>query len=213
MLMMLHIFNIPVFNTHTHIYGYVGGSVYKHTHYSGPNIFSSQTIFRNPKEVKPYSVSSPERCNLPASAIRASSDSLVVVDMEAPAAHIAQHKWQPNTPDGQGTPFLFQHAKAAASTSGGTFMRIFKGPSGSSGSEDRHYPQALAYPAQGIRSSSIVSITYDNEVITGNFLLQILLYIVLFVNRIDVLPPRNISNGFEGCQKSISGAYNLFKLL
>ncbi|KAI3741242.1 hypothetical protein L1987_58913 [Smallanthus sonchifolius] len=131
------------------------------------DVLHMQTIFRNPKEVKPYSVSFPERCNLPASAIRASSDSLVVVDMEAPAAHIAQHKWQPNTPDGQGTPFLFQHAKAAASTSGGTFMRMFKGTSGSSGSEDWHYPQALAYPAPGIRSTSIVSITYDNEIITG----------------------------------------------
>ncbi|KAI7742038.1 hypothetical protein M8C21_030044, partial [Ambrosia artemisiifolia] len=131
------------------------------------DVLHMQTIFRNPKEVKPYSVSSPERCNLPASAIRASSDSLVVVDMEAPAAHIAQHKWQPNTPDGQGTPFLFQRAKATASPSGGSFMRMFKGASVSSGSEDWHYPQALAYPAPGIRSSSIVSITYDNEVITG----------------------------------------------
>ncbi|KAD3069191.1 hypothetical protein E3N88_37071 [Mikania micrantha] len=131
------------------------------------DVLHMQTIFRNPKEVKPYSVESPERCNLPASAIRASSDSLVVVDMEAPAAHIAQHKWQPNTPDGKGTPFLFQHAKAIASTSSGTFMRMFKGPSGSSGSEDCHYPQALAYPAPGLWSSSIVSITYDNEIITG----------------------------------------------
>ncbi|KAJ0797682.1 putative transcription factor WD40-like family [Helianthus annuus] len=131
------------------------------------DVLHMQTIFRNPKEVKQYSVSSPERCNLPASAIRASSDSLVVVDMEAPAAHIAQHKWQPNTPDGQGTPFLFQHAKATASTSGGSFMRMFKGASGSSGSEDWRYPQALAYPAPGIRSSSIVAITYENEIITG----------------------------------------------
>lgn len=130
------------------------------------DVLHMQTIFRNPKEVKPYGVSSPERCNLPASAIRASSDSLVIVDMEAPAAHIAQHKWQPNTPDGQGTPFLFQQAKATASSSGGSFMRMFKGPSGS-GSEECQYPQALAYPAQGLRSSSIVSITYDNEIITG----------------------------------------------
>lgn len=130
------------------------------------DVLHMQTIFRNPKEVKAYSVSSPERCNLPASAIRASSDSLVIVDMDAPAAHIAQHRWQPNTPDGQGTPFLFQHAKANASSSGGSFMRMFKGPSGS-GSEEWQYPQALAYAAPGLRSSSVVSITCDNEIITG----------------------------------------------
>lgn len=86
--------------------------------------------------------------------------------MDAPAAHIAQHKWQPNTPDGQGTPFLFQHAKATTTSSGGSFMRMFKGPSVSS-SEEWQYPQALAYPAPGLRNSSIVSITYDNEIITG----------------------------------------------
>ncbi|PWA45076.1 BEACH domain-containing protein [Artemisia annua] len=130
------------------------------------DVLHMQTIFRNPKEVKPYNVSSPERCNLPASAIRASSDSLVIVDMDAPAAHIAQHKWQPNTPDGQGTPFLFQHAKATTTSSGGSFMRMFKGPSVST-SEEWQYPQALAYPAPGLRNSSIVSITYDNEIITG----------------------------------------------
>ncbi|KAI3495022.1 hypothetical protein L1887_37129 [Cichorium endivia] len=130
------------------------------------DVLHMQTIFRNPKEVKAYNVSSPERCNLPASGIRASSDSLVVVDMDAPAAHIAQHRWQPNTPDGQGTPFLFQHAKATASSTGGSFMRMFKGPS-VSGSEEWQYPQALAYAAPGLRSSSIVCITYDNEIITG----------------------------------------------
>ncbi|KAL7592537.1 hypothetical protein Lser_V15G31721 [Lactuca serriola] len=131
-----------------------------------PDVLQMQTIFRNPEEVKPYNVSSPERCNLPASAIRAFSDSLVIVDTDAPAAHIAQHRWQPNTPDGQGTPFLFQHAKATASSSGGSFMRMFKGPS-VSGSEEWLYPQALAYAAPGLRSSSIVCITHDNEIITG----------------------------------------------
>ncbi|XP_071717887.1 BEACH domain-containing protein C2-like [Rutidosis leptorrhynchoides] len=132
-------------------------------------VLHMQTIFRNPKEVKAYPVSFPERCNLPASAIRASSDSLVIVDNEAPAAHIAQHKWQPNTPDGQGTPFLFQHAKVTASSTSGSFMRMFKGQSSSgSGPPEWQYPQALAYPAPGLRSSSsIVSITYNNEIITG----------------------------------------------
>lgn len=90
----------------------------------------------------------------------------MIVDTDAPAAHIAQHKWQPNTPDGQGAPFLFQPAKATASSSGGSFMRMFKGQAGS-GSEEWQYPQAPAYPAPGLTSSSIVSITYDNEIITG----------------------------------------------
>ncbi|KAK4411314.1 BEACH domain-containing protein C2 [Sesamum angolense] len=99
------------------------------------------TIFRNPREVKPYMVPYPERCNLPAAAIRASSDSLIIVDINAPAAHVAQHKWQPNTPDGQGTPFLFQHGKPGAGAAGATFMRMFKGPT-ATGSEEWHFPQA-----------------------------------------------------------------------
>ncbi|CAK9169217.1 unnamed protein product [Ilex paraguariensis] len=131
-----------------------------------PSGTPSMTIFRNPKEVKPYIVPSPERCNLPAAAIHASSDFLIIVDINAPAAHIAQHKWQPNTPDGQGMPFLFQHGKASAGSTGGTFMRMFKGPTGS-GSEDWHFPQALAFPTSGIRSSDVVSITCDKEIITG----------------------------------------------
>lgn len=86
--------------------------------------------------------------------------------MHAPAAHVAQHKWQPNTPDGQGMPFLFQHGKAAASSTGGAFMRMFKVPAGT-GSEDWLFPQALAFATSGIRSSAIVSITCDKEIITG----------------------------------------------
>lgn len=103
---------------------------------------------------------------MPAAAIHASSDTVVVVDTNAPAAHIAQHSWQPNTPDGQGMPFLFQHAKASASAPGGTFMRMFKVPAGSGGDEWQ-FPQALAFPASGIRSSAVVSITHDEEIITG----------------------------------------------
>ncbi|KAF7825980.1 BEACH domain-containing protein C2 isoform X1 [Senna tora] len=128
------------------------------------DVLHLQTIFRNPKEVKPYAVPAPERCNVPASAIHASSDMVVIVDMNAPAAHVAQHKWQPNTPDGQGTPFLFQHGKATGSA-GGALMRMFKGPAGSD--EDWHFPQALAFAVSGIRSSAIVSITCDREIITG----------------------------------------------
>ncbi|KAL8128509.1 hypothetical protein V2J09_017664 [Rumex salicifolius] len=125
-----------------------------------------QTVFRNPKELRSYMVSMPERCNLPASAIRASSDAVVIVDVLAPAAHIAQHKWQPNTPDGHGAPFLFQHGKPVANSTGGTFMRMFKGPTASV-IDDWQFPQALAFATSGIRSSSIVAITRDNEIITG----------------------------------------------
>ncbi|KAJ1414849.1 WD40/YVTN repeat-like-containing domain superfamily [Sesbania bispinosa] len=124
-----------------------------------------QTIFHNPKEVKPYAVPSPERCNLPAAAIHASSDMVVVVDMNAPAAHVAQHKWQPNTPDGHGTPFLFQHRKPTSGAAGGTLMRMFKAPATSG--EEWQFPQAVAFAVSGIRSQAIVSITCDKEIITG----------------------------------------------
>nr|KYP64267.1 Neurobeachin-like protein 2 [Cajanus cajan] len=137
-----------------------------------------QTIFRNPKEVKPYAVPFPERCNLPAAAIHASSDTVVVVDMNAPAAHVAQHKWQPNTPDGQGTPFLFQHRKATLASAGGSLIRMFKAPA-ASGAEWQ-FPQAVAFAVSGIRSQAIVSITCNKEVITGilielldNFLMKL----------------------------------------
>ncbi|KAF8091664.1 hypothetical protein N665_0439s0028 [Sinapis alba] len=116
-----------------------------------------QTIFRNPKEIKPYPVTAPEHCNLPAAAIKASSDNVVVVDMNVPAAHIAHHKWQPNTSDGQSTPFIFHHAKEAST--GVTLIRMFKG--------DSEYPQAQAFGSSGIRSSSVTAITSDGEIITG----------------------------------------------
>ncbi|CAL5381631.1 unnamed protein product [Camellia sinensis] len=131
------------------------------------DVLHLQTIFRNPKEVQPYVVPSSERCNLPAAAIHASQDSVIIVDMNAPAAHVAQHKWQPNTPDGHGLPFLFQHGKASAGSAGGAFMRMFKGPPTGSGSEEWHFPQALAFAASGIRSSAVVAITSDKEIITG----------------------------------------------
>ena len=85
--------------------------------------------------------------------------------MNAPAAHVAQHKWQPNTPDGQGTPFLFQHGKTTSGSGGGTFMRMFKAPAVSA--EEWQFPQAVAFPVSGIRSQAIVSITCDKEIITG----------------------------------------------
>ncbi|KAG9445126.1 hypothetical protein H6P81_016466 [Aristolochia fimbriata] len=129
-------------------------------------ILHMQTIFRNPKEIRPYVVPSSERCNVPAAAIFASPDSVVVVDENAPAAHVALHKWQPNTPDGHGTPFLFQHGKVVSSSAGGALMRMFKGPTGSGG-EDWHFPRALAFVASGIRSSVVVAVTCDKEIITG----------------------------------------------
>ncbi|KAK7256659.1 hypothetical protein RIF29_30113 [Crotalaria pallida] len=128
-------------------------------------VLHMQTIFRNPKEVKPYAVPFSERSNLPAAAIHASSDMVVVVDMNAPAAHVAQHKWQPNTPDGKGSPFLFQHGKVSSGSSGGTLMRMFKVPVASG--EEWQFPQAVAFSASGIRSQAIVSITCDKEIITG----------------------------------------------
>lgn len=86
--------------------------------------------------------------------------------MNAPAAHIAQHKWQPNTPDGQGMPFLFQHGKAGTNNPTATFMGMFK-KSPSYGFDDRHFPQARAFATSGIRSTAVVAITCDREVITG----------------------------------------------
>ncbi|XP_078427501.1 WD-40 repeat family protein / beige-like protein [Wolffia australiana] len=124
-----------------------------------------QTIFRNPREIKPYTVPNSERCNLPATAILASQDSLVVVDVNAPAAHVAVHKWQPNMPDGHGLPFLFQHGKPIGGSSNGAFMRMFKGTS--SNPEEWQFPRAFAFPASGITSSAIVAITWDKEIITG----------------------------------------------
>ncbi|CAN8284494.1 unnamed protein product [Cochlearia groenlandica] len=130
------------------------------------DVLHMQTIFRNPKEIKPYGVQAPERCNLPASAIQASLDSVVIVDMNVPAARVAHHKWQPNTPDGQGTPFLFHHGKATTTSASGSLMRMFKGPA-SSGTGDWQFPQAQAFASSGIRSSSVVAITSDGEIITG----------------------------------------------
>ncbi|CAL9245584.1 unnamed protein product [Arabidopsis halleri] len=121
------------------------------------DVLHMQTIFRNPKAIKPYPIPAPEHCNLPAAAIKASSDTVVIVDMNVPAAHVAQHKWQPKTPDGQNTPFIFHHGKP--SSTGGTLIRMFK--------TDWEYPQAQAFASSGIRSSSVTAITNDGEIITG----------------------------------------------
>lgn len=88
------------------------------------------------------------------------------MDINAPAAHIAHHKWQPNTPDDQGTPFLFHHGKSTLKSSTKTLMRMLT-KSATSSSEQQDFPQALTFAASGIRSSDVVAITCDLEVITG----------------------------------------------
>ncbi|KAK3141842.1 hypothetical protein QOZ80_4BG0338960 [Eleusine coracana subsp. coracana] len=128
-------------------------------------VLQLQTIFRNPNELKSYVLPNPDRCNVPASAMLLSNDSIVVVDLNVPAAHVALHHWQPNTPDGQGTPFLFHHGRSAANSTSGAFMRIFKGSASSA--EDYEFPRAIAFAASAIRSSAVVAVTCDKEIITG----------------------------------------------
>jgi hypothetical protein len=133
-----------------------------------PDLFV-QTVFRNPNELKSYVLPNPERCNVPASAMLLSNDSIVVVDLNVPAAHVALHHWQPNTPDGQGTPFLFNHGRSAANSTSGALMRIFKGSASST--EDYEFPRAIAFAASAIRSSTVVAVTCDKEIITGDYFL------------------------------------------
>ncbi|CAL5069309.1 unnamed protein product [Urochloa decumbens] len=128
-------------------------------------VLQLQTIFRNPNELKSYVLPHPDRCNVPASAMLVSNDSIVVVDVNVPAARVALHNWQPNTPDGQGTPFLFHHGRNAANSTSGALMRIFKGSAGSA--EDYEFPRAIAFAASAIRSSAVVAVTCDKEIITG----------------------------------------------
>nr|CAB3485370.1 unnamed protein product [Digitaria exilis] len=128
-------------------------------------VLQLQTIFRNPNELQSYVLPHPDRCNVPASAMLVSNDSIVVVDVNVPAARVALHNWQPNTPDGQGTPFLFHHGRNAANSTSGALMRIFKGSAGSA--EDYEFPRAIAFAASAIRSSAVVAVTCDKEIITG----------------------------------------------
>ncbi|CAM0903433.1 unnamed protein product [Alopecurus aequalis] len=129
------------------------------------DVLQLQTIFRNPSELKSYVLPNPDRCNVPASTMFVSNDSIVVVDVNVPAAHVALHHWQPNTPDGQGTPFLFHHGRNAASSTSGAFMRMFKGSTTSG--EDNEFPRAIAFAASAIRSSAVVAVTCDKDIITG----------------------------------------------
>uniref|UniRef100_J3LFJ9 BEACH domain-containing protein C2 n=1 Tax=Oryza brachyantha TaxID=4533 RepID=J3LFJ9_ORYBR len=129
------------------------------------DILKLQTIFRNPNEVRSYLLPNPENCNVPASAMLVSDDSIVVVDANVPAAHVALHHWQPNTPNDPGTPFLFHHGRNAINSSGGAIMRIFKGSAGSV--DDCHFPRAIAFAASSIQNSLVVVVTCEREVITG----------------------------------------------
>lgn len=150
-----------------------------------------QTIFRNPSELKSYVLPHPDRCNVPASAMLVSNDSIVVVDVNAPAAHVALHQWQPNTPDGQGTPFLFHHGRNSTNSTSGALMRIFKGSAGSA--EDYGFPRAIAFAASAIRSSAVVAVTCDKEIITGDCFFSLLIFIdflfllFIFGNMCDLL--------------------------
>ncbi|KQK00661.1 BEACH domain-containing protein C2 isoform X2 [Brachypodium distachyon] len=128
------------------------------------DILQLQTIFRNPSEVRSYALPNPDQCNVPASAMLVSNDCIVVVDANVPAAYVALHHWQPNTPDDLGTPFLFHPGRNAINSSGGTIRRIFKG---SASTEDYHFPRAIAFAASAIQTSSTVVVTCDKEIITG----------------------------------------------
>jgi len=150
-----------------------------------------QTIFRNPNELKSYMLPHSDRCNVPASAMLVSNDSIVVVDVNVPAARVALHHWQPNTPDGQGTPFLFHHGRNAANSTSGALMRIFKGSAGAA--EDYELPRAIAFAASAIRSSAVVAVTCDKETITGDYFFLLLtisvdffLYIYLVITYVMI---------------------------
>lgn len=125
-----------------------------------------QTVFRNPSATQCYTVPLSERCNVPAGAICATHESVITVDMNAPACSVAVHKWQPHTPDGQGLPFHFQHGKPAASSGGGALIRMFSRQA-VSGSGEWRYPRAVALAAPGVRSNRVVAITTDAHLLTG----------------------------------------------
>lgn len=87
--------------------------------------------------------------------------------MNAPACHVAVHRWQANTPDGRGLPFLFHYAKLNAGSSSGALIRMFRGQPGSSNDENR-YPRVAALSATGINPTAIVAITPDGRhLLTG----------------------------------------------
>lgn len=130
-----------------------------------------QTIFRNPNTTKAYAVPNPDRLNLPAKELRTTHDSVVTVDIHAPACHVAVQRWQPNTPDGRGMPFLFQHGRSNMGSSSG-LMRMFSRPSDD---EENRFPKAVALSPAGVKLGSIVAVTPDGRfLLTGAYLLPVL---------------------------------------
>jgi hypothetical protein len=127
-----------------------------------------QTMFRNPKGTKIFVIPNPEKLNVPAAKLCVTQDSIVTVGMDAPACHIAQHKWKPNTPDGRGSPFVLQPGRVAVRVSSGTFGRLFGGPA-PVGGDELGYPRAISLPAPGIQPSMVVAVTSDGRhLLTGN---------------------------------------------
>jgi hypothetical protein len=125
-----------------------------------------QTVFRNPKATKAYAIPGFDRLNVPAIEIRTTHDSIVTVDMEVPACHMAVHRWQANTPDGRGMPFLFQHGvRSNLSASNGGLMRMFsKAPE----DNESRYPRAVALAPAGVKIGTLVAITPDGRyLLTG----------------------------------------------
>lgn len=124
-----------------------------------------QTIFRNPNTTKAYAIPGPDRLNVPAIEVRTTHDSIVTVDMEVPSCHVAVQRWQANTPDGRGMPFLFQHGRSNLGASGGALMRMFSRPVED---EESRFPKAVALPPAGVKLGSIVAITPDGKhLLTG----------------------------------------------
>ncbi|CAK9224782.1 unnamed protein product [Sphagnum troendelagicum] len=124
-----------------------------------------QTVFRNPHATKAYAIPGSDRLNVPATEVRATHDSIVTVDMEVPTCHVAVHRWQPNTPDGRGMPFLFQHGRSNLSASSGALMRMFSKPQEDS---ECRYPRAIALTPAGVKLGTVVAITPDGRyLLTG----------------------------------------------
>lgn len=124
-----------------------------------------QTIFHNPNTVKFFAIlGHADQLNLPASELRATHESIVTVSMGAPACQVAVHKWQPNTPNGRGMPFLFQHSRTNLNTSGG-LLRMFSKPVDDG---ENHFPRILALAPAGVNLGTIVAITPDGQhLLTG----------------------------------------------
>eukprot|EP00271_Cylindrocystis_brebissonii_P020687 TRINITY_DN695_c0_g1_i4.p1 TRINITY_DN695_c0_g1~~TRINITY_DN695_c0_g1_i4.p1 ORF type:complete len:556 (+),score=109.02 TRINITY_DN695_c0_g1_i4:106-1773(+) len=126
-----------------------------------------------------YSIPYAEKLlNVPAARLLVTKDSVTTVDLQVPACHVALHRWQPNTPDPRGWPFLFSPGRQPTVGSGGAaFLRLLKGAGGtlspgagaggplSPGSAGANnspnpYPKLVSLPARDIqRVSEICAIS------------------------------------------------------